>query len=283
VTLILIVPALLLMVLFVAEGAQAAGNLQDAIAAGRFHWINRVWGWLTERSGATGSDLPALLRDSAAQIGTFLAAQLGTVVRNIAIFLFELFVTLFALFYFIRDGEAIVNGLLDALPFDRAICDQILMEARQLIHATVRVGLFLALLQGLVGGLAFAIVRIPTPLFWGMAMAFLALLPVVGTWPIWLPAVVWLYAAGHGVRATLLLIICAVMVGAVDYFLRPALLSGDARLNGLLVFIGVLGGVAAFGMLGVVLGPLVLATAMSVWDVYARRERRAAGPEALLS
>ena len=275
VTLILIVPALLLMFLFALEGIQAVRNLQEAIAAGSLAWVNHAWNWLAEKTGETGSDLPTLVRENTSRMGTFLAAELGAALANIAVFLFELFVTLFALFYFLRDGDAIVEALRGALPFDDATREEVIAGAHGLIHASVRVSLFLALVQGLLGGLGFAVVGIGSPIFWGIAMAFLALLPVLGTWPIWIPAVVWLYASGHSVRATLLLAICAGMVIITDSFLRPALLSGSARANGLLVFVGVLGGVSAFGMLGIVLGPLVIAAAMSVLNVYTRRGRLA--------
>jgi predicted PurR-regulated permease PerM len=275
VTLVLIVPALLLMFLFALEGIQAVHNLQEAIAAGSLAWVSDAWSWLAEKSGEAGSDLPALVRENTSRMGAVLAAELGAVLANIAVFLFELSVTLFALFYFLRDGDAIVETLRAVLPFDDATREEIIAGARRLIHASVRVSLFLALVQGLVGGLGFAVVGIGSPIFWGIAMAFLALLPVVGTWPIWIPAVVWLYASRHSVRATVLLAICVGMVIVTDNFLRPALLSGSARVNGLLVFVGVLGGVSAFGMLGVVLGPLVIAAAMSVLDVYTRREQPA--------
>ena len=272
VTLILIVPALLLMVLFVLEGAQVARDLQATVAASHFDWVNRAWSWLTAWIGEAGSDLPTLIQESAGRIGTFLAAQLGGVLRNIALFLFELFVILFALFYFIRDGDAIMEGLRRALPFEEAIRDQILDGARVLIHVSVRVGLFIAAIQGLLGGVAFAAVGIDSAVFWGIVMGFVSLLPVVGAWLVWLPAAVWLLATREVVQGVVLLAIGAGIIGTVDNILRPALMSGRARLNGLLIFVSVLGGIAAFGVLGVVLGPIVTATAMAILEVYTRRE-----------
>jgi predicted PurR-regulated permease PerM len=106
-------------------------------------------------------------------------------------------------------------------------------------------------------------------------MAFLSLLPVVGSWLVWAPAVVWLYASGETVRATVLLGICAGLVGTIDNILRPILMSGHGRMNALVMFVGVLGGVAAFGMIGIVLGPLVLGTAMTLLDAYVRQRRAA--------
>ena len=275
VTVILIVPAFLLMSLVIREGLDALQAMPNAVASGQFDWVNRAWVWLSRRLGQSGSDLPTLLREGAGRASTFLAGQLGAVLRNVAVFLLSLFATLFALFYFFRDGQVMVARLSRLLPFDTATNEQILEDARNLIHASVTVGLLIAALQGFLGGVAFALVGIGAPVFWGTVMAFLSLLPVVGSWPVWIPAVVWLFATGHTGRALVLLALCAGLVGSVDNVLRPLLISGQARLSGLVVFVSVLGGVAAFGMLGVILGPIIFATATSVLDAYTRQDRPA--------
>ena len=99
-------------------------------------------------------------------------------------------------------------------------------------------------------------------------MGFLSLLPVVGAWPVWIPAAIWLFSTGHAGRAVILIAICGALGATIDNILRPVLLGGRASLNGLLVFISVLGGIAVFGVLGVVLGPIVVATAVGILDVY---------------
>jgi len=275
VTLTLIIPSLLLTVLVVREGLQAARNVQNALGAGSLDRINYLWNLVATRVGQPGSDLPTILHDNTARIGSFLGSRLGEALGNVALILFELFVTLFALFYFIRDSDAILRALRRALPFEEDTREQILNEAGDLIQASVRVSLFIALVQGFLGGLAFAVVGIHSPVFWGAIMAFMALLPVVGTWPVWVPAVIWLYATGNVWRGSVLLAICAGLVTTIDNILRPLLMSGKARLNGLMIFVGVLGGVAAFGPLGIILGPLLIATAMSLLEAYDQREQQA--------
>jgi predicted PurR-regulated permease PerM len=103
-------------------------------------------------------------------------------------------------------------------------------------------------------------------------MAFLSLLPVVGAWPVWIPAAIWLFSTGHAGRAVILIAICGGLGATIDNILRPILLGGRSSLNGLLVFISVLGGIAVFGVLGVVLGPIVVATAVGVLDVYSGKD-----------
>jgi predicted PurR-regulated permease PerM len=123
-----------------------------------------------------------------------------------------------------------------------------------------------------VGGLAFAILGIGSPVFWGVMMAFFSFVPLLGTWVIWVPASIWLMVDGHLAKGIVLLALGALVIGSVDNFLRPWLLSGRAQLNALLVFIGVLGGISVFGMLGLVLGPIVIATAAGALQAYRQGE-----------
>ena len=270
VTLILVVPVLLLATLFVREGIQATRNIQASVAAGGYGWFNRAWAWLVSRVAEQDAsiDLPGLVRQSASRVGESMASGLGAVVRNIVGFVFELFVMLFALFYFFRDGELILDRFRLALPFEESVRERMLTEARELIFASVTTGLVIAAVQGVICGGAFAIVGLGSALFWGVLMGFLSLLPVVGAWPVWIPAAIWLFSTGHAGRALVLIAICGALGATIDNILRPVLLGGRTSLNGLLVFISVLGGIAVFGALGIVLGPIVIATAVGIMDVY---------------
>ena len=107
------------------------------------------------------------------------------------------------------------------------------------------------------------------PVFWGVVMAFCALLPV-GAGLVWVPAAIWLLLTGNVGRGITLVIVGAAVIGLVDNILRPALLSGRTQLNGLLVFISMIGGISAFGLLGLVLGPVIMATTIGILDAYAK-------------
>jgi len=114
----------------------------------------------------------------------------------------------------------------------------------------------------------FAILGLGAPVFWGVIMGFMALLPFVGTWIVWLPASIWLMFTGHLAKGVTLALLGAFVVASIDNVLRPAILSGRARMNGLLMFISLLGGVSAFGLLGLVLGPLVTAIVTGLLEAY---------------
>ncbi len=282
VTLILIIPVLLLSVMFVREGVAAAVNIQVAMQGGGYSRFGRDWKWLSDHIAAGGIaiDLPGLVRQAAGRAGGYMAAELGAVIRNIAVFLFELFVMLFALFYVLRDGDSMVRRFRLFLPFEGAMTDRMLAEARDLIFASVTTSLVIAGVQGTICGAAFAIVGLGSAVFWGVVMGFLSLLPVVGAWPVWIPAAIWLFSTGHWGRALILIAICGALGATVDNILRPLLLGGRASLNGLLVFISVLGGITVFGILGVVLGPIVVATAVGILDVYSGNDSQASAPQA---
>jgi predicted PurR-regulated permease PerM len=273
VTLILIVPGILLTTAFVKESVDAARGLQQGIAEGEFPWIHRAWEWVQQQAPpGEATDLPTLARQTAERMAGTLAAQAGAVLKNVALFLFDLVVVIFAMFYLFRDAGRIVDALRRALPFDPEPRERMLAQARDLIFASVTSGLIVAAVQGTLGGIAFAILGLGAPIFWGVVMGFFSLLPVVGAWVVWAPAATWLLLTGELTRGIILAVIGAGLVGTVDNFLRPALISGRSQLNGLLIFISLIGGIGVFGMLGVVLGPIVVATAASVLETYTQAE-----------
>jgi predicted PurR-regulated permease PerM len=282
VTVILIVPVLLLASMFVREGITAARSIQTAIAGGGYSRINHAWAWIGSKIAAEGVnvDLASLVQQGVSRAGEYMAGELGAVIRNIVVFLFESFVMLFALFYFLKDGDSIMVRFRHFLPFEESMTERMLAEARDLIFASVTTSLVIAAVQGVICGGAFALVGLGSAIFWGVVMGFLSLLPVVGAWPVWIPAALWLFSTGHWGRAVILIGLCGALGAGIDNVLRPVLLGGRASLNGLLVFISVLGGIAVFGVLGVVLGPIVVASAVGILDVYSGYDVAASAPDA---
>jgi predicted PurR-regulated permease PerM len=275
VTLVLIVPALLLGVAFVREGIDAVRGIQEARAQGQPTLIDsaqRAWEWVQAKMPVSLSlNLPELASEAAQRVGSFLAARTGTVVANVLTFFVDLTITLFAVFFLFRDRAAIVARLRMLLPFEEKQRSEMIERARDLIHASVTSSLVIAVAQGVLGGLALWALGIPSALFWGVVMAFLSLLPLVGPGLVLLPAAAWLLLIGAWIKAVILVALTVGVVGTADNLLRPFLVSGRAQMSTLLLFISVLGGIGVFGMLGLVMGPIVVATATSVMDVYVHR------------
>ena len=274
VTLALILPGLLVTTAFVREAAQAITNLITAIESGQLARLEPIGGWIEINIlGHPATNLPNLLREIAGMTTGAVADQAAAMLRNAALFIVSFMAMVFAVFFFFRDAPTIVDILRRLVPFEESRRERILLQARDLIFASVVAGLIVASIQGLLGGMAFALLGIGEPVFWGVMMAFFSLLPVFGAWLIWAPAAIWLAMTGHMVQAIVLAGFGIAVIGVVDNFLRPMLLAGRAQLNGLLIFIGLLGGVAVFGFLGLVLGPIILATVATLFESYTRDRR----------
>jgi predicted PurR-regulated permease PerM len=167
-----------------------------------------------------------------------------------------------------RDGEAILRAVRHLIPFEPEIQKDMLHESRDLIFASVAVALLIAAIQGALGGLAFELTGVRGPVFLAVLIAFCSIIPVVGSSLIWIPAAVWLVFTGHWGKALVVLVICGGVAGVADNIVRPLLLRNRTRLNDLLLFISILGGLNVFGLLGLVIGPTIVAAALGIFRVY---------------
>jgi predicted PurR-regulated permease PerM len=272
---VVIVPALLIMTAFIEEATQAVRSIDLSVQTEGFARLQRIWTWVQANwLGLNLGNLEAVVKEGTAWMAGLVAGQAGALVRNVVLIVVDLVVMLFAVFFFFRDGRAMMAGVRRVLPFEPEQSERMIAEAGDLIHASVTAGLIVAVVQGALGGITFAVLGLGAAVFWGVIMAFFSLLPIAGSWVVWAPAGIWLLLTGQIGRGVTLIVIGAGVVGLVDNFVRPALLSGRTQLNGLLVFVSLLGGISAFGFLGLVLGPVIMATAIGVLDVYTK-ERRA--------
>jgi predicted PurR-regulated permease PerM len=273
VTLGIILPVIFLSGYFVRQGIVAAQQLQDIAESGRLDWASHFWSSIAARVGMENVSLRTALQDAAKAMAAFLAGSLGSILGNVIRVVLDVFLILFALFFFLRDSREIISTVTRLWPFEEPLRVRILAETRQLIYASLSVSVVIALVQGSIGGIAFALAGISQPIFWAILMSFLALLPIVGSWPVWIPATIWMFATHQIGRGILLLAICGGVVSLIDNVLRPILMSDRSELNGLMIFLSVLGGITAFGMIGLVLGPVIFSIALAVMDVYARKPK----------
>jgi predicted PurR-regulated permease PerM len=269
VTLFIVGPGLIILTAFAQESGAALSVLDQDAVAEQFAFLERIWNRSREViPGAQAIDLRRLIENVMSRTGGFLAARVGGLLADVLVLLFQLFVTLFALFFFLRDGDTIMQELRRSLPFEDFRRERIIRQTRDLVQASIAAGLLIAALQGLTGGLLFAFLGIGAPVFWGVMMGFLALLPFVGTWMVWVPAAVWFLATEQLLKGVIVIVVGAGIVSSIDNILRPAILSGRTQMNGLLMFLSLLGGVSVFGLLGLVLGPLVTALVVALFEAY---------------
>jgi predicted PurR-regulated permease PerM len=282
VTFLLIVPALVVLWYTTREALDAAGRVQSVwLQPGSAlppHIAEKLHSLLPK--SLQNTDFSAPLRQGAERIASFLATKFAALLKNLFAFLVDLFILLFSLFFMFRDGDSIVRGVRHLLPFDREIQNEVMRESRDLIFASVAIGLLIAAIQGTLGGTAFALTGIRTPVFWGVLIAFFSLVPVVGSALIWVPAALWLAFTGSWGKAIVVLAICGGVAGVADNIIRPVLLKNRTRLNELLLFLSVLGGIQVFGLLGLVIGPTIVAAALGVFRVYMQKRDQLQSPPA---
>ncbi len=227
-------------------------------------------------------DFESMLRDVSQRAASVLAQQSARFAGNVASWIIDLVVIELSLFYLFRDGREVVQILKEVAPMRAQHRERMMAEVVELISVTISSGFIVSVVQGALSGVVFWLIGIPSPVFWAVISGFLAFLPVVGPWLVWAPAGFGLLLDGHAGRGALLLVLGFVVVSGADNVLRPMLIAGRAQLNALLVFIAVFGGIQAFGFIGVVVGPLVVATAVGLLKGYSDslREQRAKRPAA---
>jgi predicted PurR-regulated permease PerM len=276
VILTILVPVVLVTIAVVREFSGAAQSLQSSLAVfldpnspltGRpLQWLNRfvdveqlrsqeqLLAWLKNMSGSL-----------AGRTLGFLGGAIGIIV--------QMFFVVFTMYYLFRDGDRIFGAIRDALPLDKEQAEGILERTRDVVGASVY-GLFsIAIIQGVLGGLAFWVLGLPSAIIWCVVMIFLSLIPMLGAFIVWVPAAIYLFATGHYLKGIFLVLWGTLVIGMIDNFLRPKLVGGRTKLHELLIFFAVLGGLQVFGVLGIVLGPVVLAITLALVDVFRAADR----------
>ncbi|MES9995645.1 AI-2E family transporter [Desulfovibrio aminophilus] len=239
------------------------------------HQLDQHLVWLREQLPFVqfdASDIQARLLEFSRNLGQIAVEAGRQLFTNTARLIFHLLLLVFIVFYFLRDGRDMVEKLRYLCPL-RTEQEDLIIENIQRVARSVLVGtLFIAALQGLLGGIGLAIVGLPA-LFWGGVMALAALVPVVGTGLVWAPAVGWLLIQGQTGWAIFLALWCGVLVTSVDTVLRPLLLREASQVSTFFVFLAVLGGISAFGFAGILYGPLTLTFVMVMLRIYGEEYR----------
>ena len=172
------------------------------------------------------------------------------------------------MFFFLIEGDKLLEKILYYLPLQDKDERRMLDKFSSVTRATLKGTAVIGILQGGLAGTAFWLAGIPSAGFWGTIMTVLSIIPGIGSALIWLPAVIILAASGHFATAIGLFVFCGLIVGSLDNFLRPRLVGKDTEMHELLIFFGTLGGIALFGILGFIIGPIIAALFVTVWEIY---------------
>lgn len=211
--------------------------------------------------------LPFLLKNIQ-KISTIIFNQTTTLLKGFSTFVAGFFFTLLSLYYFFKDGSHFFRRLKETVPLPAKEGDFIIQRFKDMIYATIYGGILIAMIQGFLGGLSFWVLGLPTPIFWGTVMAFLSFIPIGGTALIWAPAAIILLIGGAIWKGVFLLGVGIFIISIVDNFLRPIFISSRTNIHPLLLFFAVLGGVQAFGLIGLAIGPLIATLFLSLIEIY---------------
>jgi predicted PurR-regulated permease PerM len=259
--------------------SREAAYLHDQITSGAIdlqaplRFLRRMTPVASDYLAGFGIEVEGLvqrLSTFAVAVSQFIASRaLGIgqdVLRITALF----FLMLYILFFFLRDGSQLVATLIRVLPLGDVRKRQLLAKFADVSLATIKGTLVVGVVQGAIGAVLFWVLGIPAPVFWGSLMAVFSVLPAVGPGLIWLPAAVILLAMGHILKSIVLIAAGVLVIGLVDNVLRPVLVGRDTQMPDYLVLLATLGGIAVFGVSGFVIGPVIAAFFLVVWEMFAQ-------------
>ncbi len=204
----------------------------------------------------------------ASSTGTMLFNTISSLTYSAVNDILIFFIFLYTMFFFLRDGKEILAKFLSYLPLSQLDQNRLLDKFISVTRATIRGTMVVGAVQGSLAGLALHFAGIDSALFWGTIMSVLSILPVLGSALVWVPAVGYLAATGQYPQAIGVLLFCSIVVGQIDNILRPMLIGRDTQMPELLIFFGTLGGISLFGVFGFILGPIVGALFMTIWEMY---------------
>ncbi|MFH1033653.1 MAG: AI-2E family transporter [Pseudomonadota bacterium] len=225
---------------------------------------------LEETLGFDQSDALKQAGELVRQVSNLLYANLASLVRGFTSVVIGFALLLFVSFYLFMDGGEMADKAFSLSPLPRQLNQRVRDDILASLRSTLKGTVVLSMIQGLAAGVGFWVFGVPNALFWGTVMVFSSVVPLIGTALVWLPAGIYLLVLGETGQAVGVMIWCEIAALVCDNILRPKLLGGQGNVHPLLTFFSVLGGLSLFGMVGLILGPLLLAIMLSLLDVYQR-------------
>jgi predicted PurR-regulated permease PerM len=277
VVVLILLPATFITIAVVRELAGAADNLQAGVQRLSSGTEIPVVGWILDRARTYVDIDPVAAQNFIAERlqswGGALAASTLLVVGGAVGAIVQMVLVVFTLFYLFRDGDRIRAAVYAILPLERIQMHDIAVRTKEVIAATIYGVLVIAAIQGTLGTIIFSILGLPSPLLWGVVMFFLSMIPMAGAFLVWVPAAIYLALTGAYIKAGILVAWGAVVISSIDNFLSPRLVGRRARLHELLIFFAVLGGLEVFGVLGLVLGPVIVAITLALIEMMRQAHR----------
>lgn len=244
-----------------------SGGFQDSLKHG-LNLLNPFFDKLNEALGISKVDVFTQVGEMVRRVSNLLYSNLAGLLRGITNIVIDFFLMLLVSFYLFIDGRSAADRLLSLSPMPASLNNKIKDEVLNTMRATLTGTVVLSLIQGILGGIGFWIFGVPNSPFWGTVMVFASVVPIFGTAVVWLPGGLFLLLSGMTEAGIGVMIWCLISALVCDNLLRPKLLGNVTHLHPLMIFFAVLGGLLLFGVVGLVLGPMVLALMLSLLEVY---------------
>jgi predicted PurR-regulated permease PerM len=274
--LIVILPLILIGALLLQEGVSVYGRIQSGeLNIGRYFQevFAALPAWMTDlldRFGLTNfGAMQERLSTSLLKGSQMIAAKALNIGQNTFDFIVNLFIVLYLLFFLLRDGDELVRHIRNAVPLHADQQRELIGRFTTVIRATVKGNVVVAIVQGALGGVIFWFLGVHAAVLWGVLMALFSLLPAVGSAMIWVPVAIYFLVANAVWKGIFLIAFGVLVIGLVDNILRPILVGKDTKMPDYVVLISTLGGIAIFGLNGFVIGPVIAALFIAVWDIVA--------------
>jgi predicted PurR-regulated permease PerM len=259
--------------------SQEALGLYDRIQKGKVNleeFLTRADPFLrdlTNRLGIDPSVVERRIYETAGSAAQLIATRAVIVGQNLLAVIAKAALMLYLLFFFLRDGDQLVAMLGRAIPMGVQRQKTLFNRFASVTRATLKGTLLVGIVQGALGGILFAVLGLRAPAFWGVIMAMLSMLPLVGPAIVWAPVAIYLMVTGAVTKGIILVVGGVVVVGMADNIMRPLVVGREARMPDYLVLLSTLGGLSVFGAAGFVAGPVLAALFLSVWDMFAQEQR----------
>jgi predicted PurR-regulated permease PerM len=213
-------------------------------------------------------------------VGFFLYQQATAVASNMLSFLISFFLVLLVVFFLFIDGHRLVKFIVDLSPLSRAQDEELIQKFKDMSGAILIVNGLSGLIQGVLGGIVFALFGLETPFLWGLIMGLLAFLPILGIGLVLIPIAIYFFLSKSFWTGVFFLIF-HILLSSIEYIFKPKLVGSRVKMHTLLVFFSIIGGLKLFGILGIIYGPLVVTAFLTLTDIYHSSYRKMIGPKGL--
>jgi predicted PurR-regulated permease PerM len=286
---LIIGPAIYLLAALVGEAGDAFTWVDQAYQSGQLKeyftrmmpFMDKIQAKIKAFPQLENLDFETVFKNIVGTVTAAIGAKAAGVIANISKTIFQFFLTLFAMYFFFRDGEKLVQLLKRLTPLNQEQTGLSFAYLKGVVEGTMYGGVVMALIQGTLGGILFAIMGIDSAIFWGAVMGFLSFLPILGPFLIYIPAGLILIVGGSPVKGILIIAIGVAVISQIDNFVRPLLFRGKTQMHTLLMFFSIMGGIALFGLVGIALGPLIAALFLLILKIFELKIRADIQPDYL--